>query len=273
VTPEAAAAAMLAAALGYAARGWPVLPVAPGRKRPILTAWQRLATADPATLARWWRDTPDAQIGLLCGRAFDVLDIEAPALAALAAWMQSGGHVLPECPRVRSGRGGLHAYLAPSGGPVRELWLGDLRLGELRGIGGQVLAPPSETSREPSGGGPYRWIRPPDDAPLPPAPPWLAQLIKPVPVIPARPARIVVTASGAVRLLELLAGDVAGAPEGTRNRTLFSKACKALESGIPAEAAESILYRTAVAAGLDRREVQRTLRSAHDRVTAKGGRA
>jgi hypothetical protein len=47
---------------------------APGA-HPVSPAWQIEASADPAEVARWWRDRPDASIILVTGRVFDVLDV------------------------------------------------------------------------------------------------------------------------------------------------------------------------------------------------------
>jgi hypothetical protein len=104
-----------AAAVEYARLGWPVCPgavgphpgparhrvpalAARGRQRgsgracscdrvgcpapgahPISPAWQIEASSDPADVARWWRDRPDANIILVTGRVFDVLDVPARA--------------------------------------------------------------------------------------------------------------------------------------------------------------------------------------------------
>ena len=51
---------------------------APGA-HPISPAWQIEASSDPADVARWWRDRPDANIILVTGRVFAVLDVPATA--------------------------------------------------------------------------------------------------------------------------------------------------------------------------------------------------
>jgi Bifunctional DNA primase/polymerase, N-terminal len=113
-------AGRLTAAVEYAEMGWPVVPGAVPRDdgsrhhhlRPSLTprdavretgracscdrigcpapgahpvsaAWQIEASRDPAEVARWWRERPDASIILVTGRVFDVLDV--PAAAGTAA--------------------------------------------------------------------------------------------------------------------------------------------------------------------------------------------
>lgn len=72
------------AALEYAACGWYVLPVDPADpKNPgslVLTAWQHKSSRDPAVIAAWWQQWPDALIALHTGRSGAVaLDLDAPA--------------------------------------------------------------------------------------------------------------------------------------------------------------------------------------------------
>ena len=57
------------AALEYASRGWHVFPVLPGKKEPLISSrmggrvfWD--ATTDASKIERWWRATPNANIGL-----------------------------------------------------------------------------------------------------------------------------------------------------------------------------------------------------------------
>src|SRR3990167_8062125 len=85
-TPDATA--RVNAALGYAARGWPVLPLhtpdedgvcscrdgaACGRsgKHPRIPTGKahRKASTDPMTIRRWWRAWPDANVGIVTGPA------------------------------------------------------------------------------------------------------------------------------------------------------------------------------------------------------------
>ena len=46
---------------------------------PISPAWQNQATVDTAVITRWWRDWPDANVLLVTGRVFDVLEVPAAA--------------------------------------------------------------------------------------------------------------------------------------------------------------------------------------------------
>jgi hypothetical protein len=56
----------------------------------VSAAWQIEASSDPAEVAKWWRDRPAANIILVTGRVFDVLDV--PATAGMAALGRMDGH-------------------------------------------------------------------------------------------------------------------------------------------------------------------------------------
>jgi hypothetical protein len=110
------------------------------------------ATTNRARILAWWTRHPQANIGLATGHRFDVLDVDGPtgvhAIRALAA--EHG--LVSSGPLVRTGGGGWHYYLAPTGlGNIRP---NDLEHVDWRGQGGYVVAPPS---RHPSGH-PYRWV-------------------------------------------------------------------------------------------------------------------
>ena len=70
----------LEAALAYAAIGWRVMPVHPNKKKPCIRGWQRSASTNPETIRRWWKKFPDARVGILLGRASNivVIDIDLP---------------------------------------------------------------------------------------------------------------------------------------------------------------------------------------------------
>jgi Bifunctional DNA primase/polymerase, N-terminal len=278
--------ALLEAALGYAARGIPVYPAhwprrMPGEaslacscsrgpacdraaKHPLLRHGVRDATTDPAQLGRWWRRWPQANLGLATGIIFDALDVDGPA--GLAALHQSAGTVglrLPG-PLVVTGGGGWHHWFTPTGlgnRPPRGLDHVDWR-----GRGGAVLAPPS---RHHSGGS-YRWVVGLDQASLPEVPAPLRLLLDPDPPTTARPAR---TAGpdlpGHPYGRRVLAAELAAlgrATPGQRNRTLNCCAFKVyryVAGGVLDEQDVTLAFTTAaLAIGLDRAEISRTLASA-----------
>ena len=56
-------------ALAYVARGWFVFPLKPGTKNPLTKHGFKDASNDPKQIRDWWAKTPQANIGLDCGRS------------------------------------------------------------------------------------------------------------------------------------------------------------------------------------------------------------
>jgi hypothetical protein len=201
------------AALGYASRGIPVLPlhyplphrgdlqpvgdeqlVSPAPvtdcscrdpgcgqigKHPLgllVPHGLKEATTNRARVLAWWTRQPQANIGLATGHRFEVLDIDGPAgIQAIRAF--AAEHALQNAgPLVRTGGGGWHYYLAPTGlGNVRPAGLEHV---DWRGRGGYVVAPPSRHHSSHH----YHWVPGRDlNTPLPKVPvPLLERLRRPL---------------------------------------------------------------------------------------------
>ncbi len=174
-TLPAPAPALLDAALAYAARGWPVFPLRPKGKGPLIAsslggAGYRDATCDPGQIRFWWSRHPQANIGIACGAVSGLVvldqDLYKPeAEPQLVAW-ETEHEPLPPTRMVLTGGGGLHLWHRHPGGivPSRPLAPGI----DIKGDGGYIVAPPS---RHPSGSV-YRWLGDPEHV-LAPLPDWL----------------------------------------------------------------------------------------------------
>ena len=129
----------LEAALAYAEAGFRVVPIGRGQKYPWISQWQDKATSDPATIRKWWESRPDSGVGLATGDDWWVLDIDN-----WEDW-DSLGLDLPETHTVNTGGGGAHLYLRmPDDLEIRNNQSGKIAPGvDIRGGGGQVLAPPT----------------------------------------------------------------------------------------------------------------------------------
>jgi hypothetical protein len=68
--------ALLQSALEYAERGWPVLPLRPGEKTPLTANGFKNATTDEATIKAWWKQTPDANVGIRVGPESNLLVLD-----------------------------------------------------------------------------------------------------------------------------------------------------------------------------------------------------
>lgn len=254
---------MMRAALAYARLGLAVIPLHTPRgdggcscgrancgnrgKHPRNAKGSREATRDPEQIAAWWRQWPDANIGIATGRAAGLVVIDIDP-------RHQGDEYFPELPErygalpetweVQTGGGGRHLYLrSPAGVRIRNRanWVQGV---DVRGEGGYVVAPPS---LHPSGRR-YEWelsSRPGETslAELPPL--WLGAL--------AGPER----------------GQGAGAPEmiaeGARNTTLFRLASSLRAKGFSGDeilAAVAAANRNRCVPPLEEAEVEALARSA-----------
>ena len=159
------------AAEAYAALGYRVVPMHAVRgdggctcprgtrcsdpgKHPCLAGWPQAASTTSAEVRRWWQRWPLANVGLVTGARFDVLDLDGPkGMEALRAALGQRHPAEHPGPVARTGGGGWHLLYAPTGlgNRVRVLPGADWR-----GRGGVVVAPPSRHAS----GQPYRWVRP-----------------------------------------------------------------------------------------------------------------
>lgn len=252
------------AANQYVARGWPIFPCCRRGKAPITERGFRDATTDPDTVAAWWAENPDANIGFVPGRVgLLVLDIDGPNGEREA---QDLGLFSEPTLTVTTGRG-RHLYFHHPGGQI-----GNRKLAaelDVRADAGYVLLPPSvhPSGRQYRADGTVEWIKP-----LSPAA--LEALRKPkfrpipsgdaAPVDSGTPRRVAYVRAA----IEQECMELAQTPEGGRNEAL-NRAAFALARFIatgeadPEKLADALRY-AAHHAGLPDWEIERTIRSAFD---------
>jgi hypothetical protein len=275
------------AALGYASRGIPVLPLhyplphrsglqpVTGDQRPavgtgcscrdpdcgqpakhplgaLVPHGVKDATTNRARVLAWWTRHPQANIGLATGHAFDVLDVDGPRGAQAIQELAATHGLRSFGPLVRTGGGGWHYYLAPTGlGNNRPR---DLEHVDWRGRGGYVVAPPSRHAS----GHPYEWIPGRDLKVSPGEVPavLLARLERRPPQRSPHPVELAATGAAPrdryarAALVEELAR-VATAPIGHRNRQLWESTRN--------------LYNLVATGALNHREVDQGLLEAAER--------
>jgi len=269
------------AALGYATRGIPVLPLHTPQLRPVTAEGDQAivavacscgdqgcdrpgkhprtllvphgvaqATRNPERVQGWWRRAPLANIGLATGHLADVLDLDGPeGIAALGRFAATHGWS-PTGPLARTGRG-WHLYLQPSGtGPRNPIHPEVLAHVDWRGRGAYAIAPPSRHAH-----GAYIWVRPLDATPLEPAPPALQALLQPRRVERPEPLSSRAVEPGHPYGQAALArecGELAAMPpDSGRNRRLFDAGLR--------------LYSLAAGRVLDEEQVERELLKAAER--------
>ena len=207
---------MLDAALEYAARCWPVFPLEPGGKRPLgrlVTHGLKDATTDLERIRAWWTAEPNANIGLVTGVHFDVLDVDGDEGWRSLAHAVTKRGCLPSSPVSLTPGGGAHYLFAPAGLSNRAGILPSL---DWRGRAGYVVAPPSIGAN----GVRYEWAISPDEQVIESAPPWLGELVSRRTVSAPQVAQRDTLGSYGRKALEGEVGRVLLAPQGTRNDVL-----------------------------------------------------
>jgi hypothetical protein len=149
--------ALLEAALDYAARGWPVLPVKPRGKDPLTRNGVKDATTNERTILHWFASRyPEANIAVATGAPGpQALDVDDPS-----AVPQDIAQAFDAAPHTASARGGAAFFAGTDAGTIV------LGYGELRGRGSYQLVPPSV---HPSGYL-YTWLVEPRSRVLSPVP-------------------------------------------------------------------------------------------------------
>lgn len=226
-----------AAAAAYAARGLAVFPIKTGGKTPLTAHGFKDASADAATVAKWWAKHPTANIGLPTGPLTNVLvlDVDGAAGSASLALLEQAHGPLPATPFQRTGKGRHFLFLWPPGADIGNS-AGKLGEGlDTRGRGGYIVLAPSV---HPSGAE-YAWdaeCRPSRMA-FAPAPDWLLEMLRRstavAPVTIARPNFAELPDTYARKALEGEFDKVARAGNGTRNDAL-NRAGYSLGGLIPA---------------------------------------
>jgi hypothetical protein len=168
-------------ALNYAQRGWRVIPIKPGQKRPPITAWQTAATTNPDTITEWWTGPYRTHgVGIATGEesGLFVIDIDLNDDKngyTTIEQLENEHGPLPAGPRALTGSGGLHLFFKnPAGITIRNDAGRKLGTGiDIRGEGGQVVAAPTIHPN----GNTYQWLDGSDTTAPPDAPDWLIELL------------------------------------------------------------------------------------------------
>ena len=230
------------AAADLVSLGFKVFPLVPGRKLPLINAWQRAASDDLETITAWANAWPDANIGMATGAASGVIVIDVDMKdgkngQATLDELVKHGKTLPPSPIALTPTGGRHRYFRAVLGIRNTVEIGKDGRGvgsgiDVRAHGGFVIMPPSrlvECSEH--GAGTYRWLLPPMTADFPRLPDWVAKMLLPRPKVAHKP--VIVPSSGdvqgyrrqALSDLQELAASVSSLADG-RHQAPFRMACR-----------------------------------------------
>jgi len=153
---------VLQTALAYAKQDIRVIPIKQGEKRPPMQGWQNAATSDPTTIRQWFEGQfKDCGLGIATGQFRDrylvVVDIDDRQQFSGSETLRDLEELngpLPDTVEVITGSGGRHIYFLTDQ-PIRNEASGRLGVGiDIRGVGGQVVAPPSVHGN----GKTYEWV-------------------------------------------------------------------------------------------------------------------
>ncbi len=168
------ALSMLDHALSAAAKGFPVFPVEPFGKVPLISDWPNRATIDPKVIRQLWTDAlgepQPYNVGIAVSEHEVVLDYDVKGgKRGLESYQQMLADGLPQDTlTVTTPTGGLHVYLkasSPIGNSAEKIAPGV----DVRSKGGYVLAPGSSLLVD----GKVVEYKVINDAPLADAPKWL----------------------------------------------------------------------------------------------------
>jgi hypothetical protein len=264
--------------LKWVARGFAVFPCRPRDKAPEWrlvpkdkdpdgnpidgTGGFKKAARDTAVIRDWWTRVPNANIGVVPGEGFFVLDLDGPDAVS---WFinASGRHGEPDktlTVRTREGRFHLYFY-AECEIPCSTSMIAphvDIKAG----TAGYVIGAPSI---HPDGHA-YRIVR---DLPVAEAPRWLTDLAVPdsdprdVEILPPVPVRGLSLERFAPKQLAGVLRIVSESSEGERNQRLFWGACRiremAAQGKIPLSDGSLLLAEAARRCGLRAPEIKRTI--------------
>ena len=241
----------LAYALSLAQRGVAVFPCR-ADKAPLIANGFKAASADRATVTRWWTTTPDALIGVPAGTHFVVLDLDLQHPEA-QKWYADNNYRLPLTRKHTTRSGGRHLLFRPN--DAVGCTAGKIAAHvDTRGHGGYIVWWPAAGFEVLHGGA------------LVEIPDWIVNALKPTitETVPFEKADL--SPKMARSKLDGVIRTVATAPEGQRNAIAFWGACRTAEmvaaGMLSRNTAIALIIEAASRTGLPAKEAQRTAQSA-----------
>jgi len=133
---------------------WSVFPVNPKTKTPFFKGWQQLASTDPRRVKEIFEGLPYASIGVQTGTVSNliVIDLDERADYSGIASFKKAGFSHPDTVTARTPSRGLHFYFRADGTIVKNSVSALAKGVDVRGEGGYIICPPSQTVF-----GPYVW--------------------------------------------------------------------------------------------------------------------
>ena len=246
---------MVRAALHYAERGWPVLPLAPEGKTPLRgSRGVHDATTNETAIRNRWTRVSRANIGIATGGGLVVVDVDGDEGDAALATLEERNGPLPPTLTVTTGRDAAkHLYFE---GDAPSAVLGEKL--DLKGRGGYIVCPPSVHPN----GRRYTFLNP--GASVAPLPEWVARCVHAEPRGESLEPREAARQQAEATLLEAEA-TMRAAPKGRRNITLnglaFLLGQYVATGDLDEERIRESLLRAAIGVGLPEGKSRRTINS------------
>lgn len=242
----------LTEALRLAAHGVPVFPCDQSSKRPLTRHGFKDASTGPDVVRKWWRQNPDALIGVPTGITWTVIDLDLQHADA-GQWYEQHRSKLPITRTHVTRSGGRHLLFAPTA----RVGSSTGKLGphiDTRGLGGYVIWWPAcglEVLHA--------------DV-LAPVPEWIVTALAAMAPATPLPRPIRLSHDQAQRKLAGILRTIARAHEGERNARTFWGACRLAEmvaAGLLSQTdALALTVEAASRTGLPHSEARRTAQSA-----------
>jgi Bifunctional DNA primase/polymerase, N-terminal len=140
------------AALNYVSRGWSVLPIRAGTKKPAVDEWKPLQARQPERdeVAHWYQAAPTSGVAIICGRVSGLVVVDVDPRNGGDETMRA--YAWPATVEGITGGGGRHLFFAC---PAERMPAKGIfgRGVEVQAEGSYVIAPPTVHPN----GTPYRW--------------------------------------------------------------------------------------------------------------------
>ena len=190
-------------------------------KHPVISNWQNLATTDLEQIDEWWLSYPWANVSIATGEetGLFVIDVDTRKGGGLSVdeYDMRTPWGLPQTMKVITGSGGYHLFYTYPDGRFKvgnaTNWLDGV---DIRGDGGQVIAPPSLHHS----GNHYAWAELWAEGPQP----CPDEVVDSIGHIPSR--RRGAPSQSLRERMPSLTEILLGVPAGQRNDTLFREACR-----------------------------------------------
>lgn len=142
-------------ALKYVALNWSIFPVVPGGKKALIR-WEKFqkTRASPEQVERWWKQYPNANIGLVTGSISGLVVIDIDSKTGVEVYSSHFGEIHNTISQRTGKPDAKHLLFAHPGDKAYSNRAGFIQDVDVRGDGGYILVAPSVHPN----GKTYEWV-------------------------------------------------------------------------------------------------------------------